>query len=113
MTFEALADDLKQYGKMSRRIRTIDTLNMYSDNYGEGWREKTRAERKRLVKRVELLNKLCACLCDDERELIEALYIKGMTYDRASEVLDVSRATVTARRRRAIEHMIEMLNIMK
>ena len=52
---------------------------------------------------------LVAALNNDDKELIEALYFKGMTYDRACEVLDISRATVTARRKRAINRMVEMI----
>jgi len=48
-------------------------------------------------------------LDDDSKDIIETLYYKGHTYDRASEILDISRATVTARRKRAIQSMMRMI----
>ena len=66
-------------------------------------------ERDQLVAMISLIEKMVLSLEDDLRNVIETLYYKGHTYDRASEILDISRATVTARRKRAILAMLRMI----
>lgn len=72
--------------------------------------ESTRnSEYDELTALITLLDKMIMSLDEESHDVIETLYCKGYTYDRASEVLDISRATVTARRKRAIQNMMRMI----
>lgn len=68
-----------------------------------------KSEHEQLIAMTTLIEKMVMSLDDDSKDIIETLYYKGHTYDRTSEILDISRATVTARRKRAIQSMMRMI----
>ena len=67
------------------------------------------SEHEQLTAMITLIEKMVMSLDEPYREVIEVLYYNGHTYDRASEILDISRATVTARRKKAIQRMLHMI----
>ena len=66
-------------------------------------------ELDKLKKVITLIDYMVESLDDKLKETIKCLYVAGNTYDRASDLLDISRATVSNRRLKAIDAMSKMV----
>lgn len=63
----------------------------------------------KLRKVIFLIDKMILSLDDKSSSVLKCLYIDGNTYDKTSEILEISRATVASRRQKAIELMSKMV----
>jgi len=71
------------------------------------WEREAEKEALRLI--VDAVERAISCLRPEYRSVIDALYIQGMTYDRACEYLDIARTTLNCRRKKAIAEMCELI----
>ena len=103
---------LSQYKTMRQRIKTIENITSVSESFSRNFgydMPDTTSELDNLKSLIAMLDKMIYSLSQPEREIMTSLYIDGLTYDKASEVRDVSRSTVCARRKSAIKKMAKMI----
>lgn len=118
---ETIAALLRDYQGMTLRVKEIRNMRIATGRSPEGevfYIPETLMdllglttkdpELEKLQRVLFLIDKMILSLDDKNRSVINCLYIKGKTYDKASEILDVSRATVANRRQRAIVAMSKM-----
>lgn len=118
---EIIASLLRDYQGMTLRVKEIRNMRIAIGHYPEGevfyipeslmnllGLTAKDPELEKLQRVLFLIDKMILSLDDKNRSVINCLYIEGRTYDKVSEILDVSRATVANRRQKAIAAMSKM-----